>query len=83
MVSPGPGHSSWRMTRWIHHRQETAPSIEIEEKDGNKIANPDYEDCVAGDQQVLNYLLASMTKETLVRIATAKTAAEAWNTLEQ
>jgi hypothetical protein len=58
--------------------KKQAPAEEIKEKEGGKeivFANPEYEDWCAGDQQVLSFILASVSKEILVRIATAKTAA--------
>jgi hypothetical protein len=40
-------------------------------------------DWLASDQQVLGFLLAFVTKEILVRIAAAKTTANAWKILEE
>jgi hypothetical protein len=37
------------------------------------VTNPDYEDWLAVDQQVFSFILASVTKEILVRIVTTKT----------
>jgi hypothetical protein len=47
------------------------------------ITNLEYEDWLAGDQQVLSFLLPFVSKEILVRIATAKMVAEAWKLLEE
>jgi hypothetical protein len=47
------------------------------------IANLKYEDWLAADQQVLNFILTLVTKEVLVRIATRKTTTNAWNILEE
>lgn len=61
------------------------PAAEIEGKDGDKvikIPNPAYEDWVAADQQVLSFLLASVSKEVLIQISSKKTAAEAWRAIE-
>jgi hypothetical protein len=63
--------------------KKTPPPAEIAKKDGEKVSNPDYEDWHAGDQQVFGYILASISKEILVHIATAKTVIEAWNILEE
>jgi hypothetical protein len=43
----------------------------------------DYEDWLAADQQVLSFIFASVTKEILVHVAAAKTAADAWKILEE
>jgi hypothetical protein len=40
------------------------------------VPNPAYEDWRAGDQQVFIFILASMTKEILVCIATTISAAK-------
>jgi hypothetical protein len=65
--------------------KKKSPVEEIEEQDDDKkilVPNPEYEDWLAGDQQVFSFLFASVSKETLVRIATATTAVEAWQKLE-
>jgi hypothetical protein len=67
-------------------RKKKAATEEVEEKDGDKkilVSNLEYEDWLTGDQQVFSFILASVSKEILVRIATAKTAAEAWQKLEE
>lgn len=58
------------------------PAAEIDGKDGDKISNPVYEDWLASDQQVLSFLLSSVSKEILAQIATKKSAAEAWTVIE-
>jgi hypothetical protein len=61
------------------------PVVELDAKDGEKeikITNPDYEDWLAVDQQVLSFLLASASKDVLIQIAVKKTAADAWQTIE-
>jgi hypothetical protein len=66
--------------------KKKAPTDEIEDKvDGQKIMvpNSEYEDWLAADQQVFNFLLASVSKEILVRIAMAKPVAGAWTKLEE
>jgi hypothetical protein len=63
-----------------------APPAEIKEKDGDKeilVPNPEYEDWLASDQQVLSFIFAYVTKEILVRVAATKTAYDAWKILEQ
>jgi hypothetical protein len=61
------------------------PAAELEEKDGDKtnnIPNPAYEDWLAADQQVLSFLLSSVSKDVLIQITTKKTAADAWRAIE-
>jgi hypothetical protein len=63
-----------------------APTTEADEKDNNgkpiKVPNPAYEAWVAQDQQVLSFILSSLSKETLTPIATKATAAAAWREIE-
>jgi hypothetical protein len=47
------------------------------------ITNLEYEDWLAGDQQVLSFLLPFVSKEILVHVATVKMVAEAWKLLEE
>jgi hypothetical protein len=47
-----------------------------------KTLNPAHENWVAMDQQVLNFLLSSMTRDVLQQVSTCKTAAAAWSTIE-
>jgi hypothetical protein len=61
------------------------PTVELDAKDGEKeikITNPDYEDWLAADQQVLSFLLTSVSKDVLIQIAAKKTAVDAWQTTE-
>jgi hypothetical protein len=61
------------------------PVAEFDTKDGDKIAkviNLTYEDWRAADQHVLSFLLASVSNDILVQIATKQTAAEAWQAIE-
>lgn len=45
--------------------------------------NHDYEAWVAKDQQVLNYLLSSLTRDILSQVATtAETTAAAWAAIQ-
>lgn len=62
-----------------------APPKEIEAKQDEKIVkipNQDYIQWMAKDQQILGYLLASLSREILVHVADKKTAAELWQTIE-
>jgi hypothetical protein len=66
--------------------KKKAPTTELEEKQGDQkvmVANPEYEDWLASDQQVFNFILASVSKVILARIATVTTTAQAWETLEE
>jgi hypothetical protein len=59
--------------------RKKAPPAEIKEKDGDNeilVANLDYEDWLAADQQVLSFIFASVTNEILVRVAAAKMAVD-------
>lgn len=61
------------------------PPVQIDGKDGDKIIkvdNPLYEDWLAADQQVLSYLLASVSKEVLAQVAAKQSAAEVWTAIE-
>jgi hypothetical protein len=57
------------------------PPSKIMQKDTNgkevKVLNPKYEDWEATDQQVLSYLLSSLSKEILAQVSSATTTAEA------
>ena len=44
--------------------------------------NPEYETWITKDQQVLKYLLSSLSREILSQISTAETVAAAWATIE-
>src|SRR5690348_5246327 len=62
------------------------PAAEIVEKgaDGKPLTlpNPAREEWEATDQQVLSYLLTSVTKDVLMQVATSAIAAKAWKTIE-
>jgi hypothetical protein len=60
-----------------------APAAECEKEDGDKkiktiISNPEYNKWFAQDQQVLGFLFSSLSREVLRQVAGAKTAAQAW-----
>ncbi|WVZ64106.1 hypothetical protein U9M48_013673 [Paspalum notatum var. saurae] len=62
-----------------------APEAEIEETKGDekiKIPNPAYEEWFAQNQQVLGFLFASLSKEIMPQVASAKSAAQAWKALK-
>jgi hypothetical protein len=61
------------------------PDAELQSRDGDKIikiSNPAYEDWVALDQQVLSFLLASISKEVLIQVSSKTTATEVWRHIE-
>jgi hypothetical protein len=61
------------------------PIAELDAKYGDKVTkvmNPAYEDWRAMDQHVLSFLLASISKDVLVQIATKQMVAEAWQAIE-
>jgi hypothetical protein len=74
MEGTGGGHH-WRPPGRLSHRQDHQARC-LDDKE-IKVTNPDYEDWLAANQQILNLLLASVPKDVLVQIATKKTAAVA------
>jgi hypothetical protein len=58
------------------------PAMMIDGKDGDMVTNPVYEDWLAADQQVLSFLLSSVSKEILIQVATKEIAAEVWQAIE-
>jgi len=46
------------------------------------VSNPEYDTWVAKDQQVLSYLLTSLSKEILSQVSTHTTASTAWAAIE-
>jgi hypothetical protein len=63
-----------------------APPSKIMQKDTNgnevEVLNLEYEDWKATDQQVLSYLLSSLSKEILTQVSYATTVAEAWKEIQ-
>lgn len=68
------------------YRQEITQTQEITSKDNDgtaiKIVNPAYEEWLAQDQQVLSFLLSSISKAILPPIVAKTTVAEAWREIE-
>ena len=67
--------------------KDKAPDAEVKEKDKDGktikvVKNPAYEEWLARDQQVLNFILSSLSKEILPQVAAKATAAEAWREIE-
>jgi uncharacterized membrane protein YgcG len=70
------------------HLASTAipPPKEIVVKQGGtetKEVNPEFTRWMALDQQVLSYLLSTMTRDVMLQVATATTAAELWAAVEE
>nr|AAK55460.1 putative gag-pol polyprotein [Oryza sativa Japonica Group]AAP54977.1 retrotransposon protein, putative, Ty1-copia subclass [Oryza sativa Japonica Group] len=66
-----------------------APAAEIEKEDGDKdkktkivIPNPEYKTWFVQDQQVLGFIFSSLSREVLQQVAGARTAAQAWNMID-
>lgn len=72
------------MERYINGKA-VAPTEEVDEKqaDGKsiKVANPAFEEWFAVDQQVLGFLLTSLSRDILAQVTMAKTSAEAWKVI--
>lgn len=66
---------------------EVAPPKMITEKgaDGKNVTmpNPEYARWLELDQQVLSYLLSSLSRDALSQVALLKTASEVWRALEK
>lgn len=62
-----------------------AAKIEVTEKNGNKTTvkalNPAYDAWVAADQHVIGFILASLSKEILMQVATVETVAHVWRSI--
>lgn len=52
------------------------------DKPTHLVPNPDYEAWVAKDQQILNYLLSSISKEILVQVGTCSTTSQLWKVIQ-
>jgi hypothetical protein len=69
-----------RLERYVNGKA-VAPSEEVNEKtaDGKvvTVVNPAYEEWFAADQQVLGFLLGSLSRDIVAQVAISRTAAEA------
>jgi hypothetical protein len=59
----------------------SAPPEKIKDKE-TMISNPAYEEWYATDQQVLAYLLLSLSKDIMAQVVICTTAASAWTIIE-
>ncbi|XP_072147470.1 uncharacterized protein [Setaria viridis] len=57
-------------------------SVEKADKRKEEVLKPAYEAWQVQDQQLLNYIVNSLTKDVLASVATVTTSAEAWAALE-
>jgi hypothetical protein len=57
------------------------PPEKIQEK-GSTISNPEYEEWFDIDQQVLSFLLLSLSKEIMAQVAVCTTVASTWGVIE-
>ena len=68
-------------------RSSAAPPKEIIGVDENnkevEVPNPEYAKWVAIDQQVLSYLLTTMTREVMLQVGAATTTAGLWAAVEE
>lgn len=61
-----------------------APSTEVDVKEGDKVVtkiNPAYEEWVVANQQMLGFLLASVSKDILTQVVNLETVAETWSAI--
>lgn len=56
---------------------------EGEDKEAIPILNKEYSAWVAKDQQVMSYLLVSLSREILQQVSSSTTAAECWAGIEK
>lgn len=62
------------------------PPKEVNVKEGDKVVNgvnPKYTKWVALDQQLLSYLLTTMTRDVMLQVSTATTSAQLWTTVKE
>jgi hypothetical protein len=74
-----------RLLGFLTGDSKASPS-KIMQKDTNgkevEVLNPEYEDWEATDQQVLSYLLSSLSKEILTQVSSGTTTVEAWKEIQ-
>uniref|UniRef100_J3M9V3 Uncharacterized protein n=1 Tax=Oryza brachyantha TaxID=4533 RepID=J3M9V3_ORYBR len=65
---------------------KVAPAAQIEQKEEEKIKlveNPTYEEWFAADQQVLGFLLSSLSRDILNQVAGSRSSAQAWRAISE
>jgi hypothetical protein len=63
-----------------------APPKLVDVKTGDTVvqeANPEYAKWLAQDQQILSYLLTTMTREALLQVGAAETSAALWAAVDE
>jgi hypothetical protein len=63
-----------------------APAKQITAKVDNKdtlVPNPEHEEWLAKDQQVLSFVLGNLGREVLVHVSSKEVAIEAWEAIEE
>jgi hypothetical protein len=78
--------SALRGAQMAGHVDDTskAPEKEVPKSatQADLVPNPDYEAWEVRDQQVLNYLLSSLSRKILVQVVSVETARDAWVTID-
>lgn len=61
------------------------PTLQVQKPDKpiEEVENPTYDKWITQDQQVLSYLLLSMTKDILVQVSSLEHAAEVWKAVTE
>lgn len=80
-----PAISAAQLEGFLDGSAAAPPATVAEKIDGKTVQapNPEYARWVVQDQSVLSYLFSSLTRETLVGVATMRTSAQVWRTLEE
>jgi len=61
-----------------------SPTMEVENAEKKEVVpNPEYKQWLAKDQQLLGYLINSVSKEVLAQVATIESSAELWSALDK
>jgi hypothetical protein len=63
-----------------------APAKQITAKNDNKdtlVPNPEHEEWLAKDQQVLSFVLGNLGREVLVHVSCKEVAVEAWEAIKE
>ncbi|XP_066324287.1 histone-lysine N-methyltransferase set9-like [Miscanthus floridulus] len=66
----------------VHPLEQFLPPKDDKMEDEPPVVNPEFEKLVAKDQQVLNYLLTSLSREIGSQVTAVTTASTAWSAIE-
>ena len=69
-----------QLTGYLDGKTVTPP-VQIDGKEGKQL-NPEYTEWVTKDQNLLSYLLSTLSRDALSAVSTCVTAAQVWSTLE-